>query len=619
MISYLQAENLTKSYGEEVLFEDISFGISKDQKIALIAKNGTGKTSLLNILTGKDTPDSGSVSMRNDVSIGYLEQNPPVDDNKTVKEQVFETANEIINAIREYEDSLVSGDENRMQEAIEKMDFHKAWDYELQIKQILTELKIDDLNQIVGQLSGGQKKRVAMANLLINEPDLLILDEPTNHLDLEMIEWLERYMQKTKSTLLMVTHDRYFLDRICNEIIEIDNNTVFQYKGNYSYYLEKREERIKLHNQNVEKAQNLLRTEIDWMRRMPQARGTKAKYRIDNYYKLEETAKGGLEEEKLELDIKTRRLGKKILEIYNLSKSFGDLKIVEDFSYKFSRNEKIGIIGNNGSGKTTFLNLITENLAADAGKIEKGETVVYGYYKQSGIKIDGNKKVIEVIKEISENITLGNGRQISALQFLEYFNFEAEMHYAYVHKLSGGERRRLYLMTVLMKNPNFLILDEPTNDLDIMTLNVLEDYLLNFKGCLIIVSHDRYFMDKVVGNVFVFEGNAKIINYPGNYTQYYNLKKDLEKKEKKQEKEVKPEKKKPQKEKVRKLTFKEKKEMEALEKEMPKLEAEKTQLETELSSGTLPTGEIVEKSKRLSELSELLDEKEMRWLELSEI
>jgi len=619
MISYLQAENLTKSFGEFALFEDISFSINKDQKIALIAKNGTGKTSLLNILTGKDTPDSGQVSMKNGITIGYLEQNPVVDDNKTVLEQIFSSANEIVNTIKFYESSLHSNNQELMQKAIELMDFHAAWDYELQIKQILTELKINDLDQIVGQLSGGQKKRIAMANLLINEPDLLIFDEPTNHLDLEMIEWLERYMQKTNSTLLMVTHDRYFLDRVCNEIIEIDNNTVFAYKGNYSYYLEKREERIKLHNQAAEKAQNLMRKEQEWMRRMPQARGTKSKSRIESFYELEEKSKNVINEKSMELDILGRRLGKKILELYHVSKSFGDLKIVEDFSYKFSRNEKIGIIGNNGSGKSTFLNIITENIAFDSGRIEKGETVVYGYYKQSGIKLDDNMKVIEVIKEISEEITLGNGRKMSALQFLEYFLFDPKMHYSLVNKLSGGERRRLYLMTVLMQNPNFLILDEPTNDLDIMTLNVLEEYLLSFNGCLIIVSHDRYFMDKVVDNVFVFEGNAVIKNFPGNYTQYYNLKKENDKEQKQLEKDVKVEKEKPQKEKARKLSFQEKKEFEALEKELPQLETEKKQLESDLSSGILSGNEIIEKSKRIAELIDELDEKEMRWLELSEI
>ncbi len=619
MISYLQAENLTKSYGEQALFENISFGINKDEKIALIAKNGTGKTSLLNIITGKDTPDSGNVSKKSDISIGYLEQNPPVDDQKTVLEQVFASSNQIIETIKNYEKALASANEEAMQEAIDLMDFYKAWDYELQVKQILTQLKIDDLNQIVGQLSGGQKKRIAMANLLINEPDLLILDEPTNHLDLEMIEWLEKYMQKTKSTLLMVTHDRYFLDRVCTQIIEIDNNTVFFYKGNYTHFLEKREERINIHNLNVVKAQNLMRKELEWINRMPQARGTKAKYRVDNFQVLKEKAAGKMTDQRIEMEIQTRRLGKKILELYGISKSFGDLKIVEDFSYKFSRNEKIGIVGNNGSGKSTFLNIITENLEPDAGRIEKGETVVYGYYKQTGIKIDDNKKVIEVIKDIAESITLGNGKVLSALQFLEYFLFDAKMHYSLVSKLSGGERRRLYLMTVLMQNPNFLILDEPTNDLDIMTLNVLEDYLLSFSGCLIIVSHDRFFMDKVVDNLFVFEGNANIRNYPSNYSDYYQLKKEKEKELKILEKEAKPEKEKPEKEKARKLTFKEKQEFDALEKELHLLENEKKSLEDALSSGTLSTPEIVEKSKRISELLEIIDQKEMRWLELSEI
>ncbi len=618
MTSYLQAENLTKSFGDLALFEDISFSINKDQKVAIIAKNGIGKTTLLNILTGKDTPDTGKVTQKNDITIGYLEQSPVVDNNKTVIEQVFQSSNKIVEIVKNYETALKSGDEMEMQKAIEKMDFHKAWNYEEKIKQILTRLKISNMKQKVGELSGGQKKRLAIANLLINEPDLLILDEPTNHLDLQLIEWLEEYMQKSRSTLLMVTHDRYFLDRICNEIIEIDNNTVYKYNGNYSYFLKKREERIHLHNLNVEKAQNQYRSELDWVRRMPKARATKAKYRVENFEKIKEKAKGKIIDKNLELSIKTSRMGKKILELYDISKSYGSLKLIDNFSYKFSFNEKIGIIGNNGSGKTTFLDIITQKIEADSGRIETGETIVFGYYKQSGLNIDPNKKVIEVIKEISEFITLGNGKQLSALQFLEYFLFPTKMHYNRIGKLSGGELRRLYLMTVLMKNPNFLILDEPTNDLDIATLNVLEDYLLSFAGCLIVVSHDRYFMDKVVDTLFVLEGNAIIKNFTGIYSDYYFRKKEDEKAQKNIVKKTTSTKIKQTKPKVNKLTYKEKQEFETLEKEIPELEERKQEIEKLLSSGELSHQEITEKAKELEQINDNLDEKEMIWLELSE-
>ncbi len=618
MISYIQAENITKSFGELVLFEDISFSINKDRKVAIIAKNGTGKTSLLNILTGNDTADEGKVTQKNGITIGYLEQSPHVDNSKTVIEQVFNSANKIVEIVSNYENAIGGDNEKEMQEAIEQMDFYKAWDYEAKIKQILTQLKITNLKQKVGELSGGQKKRLAIANLLINEPDLLILDEPTNHLDLQLIEWLEEYMQKSKSTLLMVTHDRYFLDRICNEIIEIDNNTVYKYNGNYSYFLSKRAERVQIHNLNVEKAQNLLRTELDWVRRMPKARGTKAKYRLDNFDKLKEKSKGKIIDEKLELNIKTRRTGKKILELYNISKGYGDLKLIKNFSYKFNFNEKIGIVGNNGSGKSTFLNLITESIELDEGRIEKGKTIVFGYYKQTGMKISPDKKVIEVIKDIAEVITLGNGKQLSALQFLENFLFPSKMHYNKVDTLSGGEKRRLYLMTVLMKNPNFLILDEPTNDLDIATLNVLENYLINFSGCLIIVSHDRYFMDKVVDTLFVFEKNEQINNFIGTYSDYYFQKKEKEKKEKKNNINIKPVQQKSVKIKKKKLSYKEKKEFEIIEKEIPMLEIKKKEIETLLNSGKLNHTEIAEKAKELAKIKDTIDEKEMIWLELSE-
>ncbi len=618
MINYLQVENLTKSYGDQILFEDISFSVSKDAKVALIAKNGTGKTSLLNIITGKDTADEGKVTFTNNITFGYLEQNPKVDNNLTVLEQIFHSSGDILEVVKEYEEAINSGEEKLMDAAIERMDFFKAWDFEAKIKIILTQLKITNFEQKVGTLSGGQKKRLALASLLIKEPDLLILDEPTNHLDIEIIEWLEDFLTKTHSTLLMVTHDRYFLDRVCDEIIEIDNNTVFKYRGNYSYFLEKREERIRLHNLNVDKAINILRTETEWVRRMPKARGTKAKYRIDNFHKLTEKAKGKINEKSFDIDILTRRIGKKILELKNISKSFGDLKIIDDFSYRFTNGEKIGIVGNNGTGKTTFLNVVTGVIAPDYGEVEKGQTIVFGYYKQTGMTFSPQKKVIEIITDIADIITLGNGKQMSASQFLEYFLFPTAMHYSPVEKLSGGERKRLYLMTVLMKNPNFLILDEPTNDLDIMTLNVLEEFLLNFKGCVLIVSHDRYFMDKVVDNLFIFEGNAQMKNFVGKYTEYYFYKKEIEKEQKQTKNKEKPRKERQQRAKSNKLTFKEKKRFEQLEKEIPALEKEKHEIEKLFNTGTLSQNEIIEKAERLKKIKEELDEKELLWLELSE-
>lgn len=619
MISYLQIENLSKSYGDKVLFTDINFGVLQGQKIALIAKNGTGKTSLLNIIAGKDSQDSGDITFRKDIKLGYLEQIPEMDENNTVINELFNSTDPVLSVIRDYEKMVESGQEDGMTEILEKMDLHKAWDYEVKVKQILSKLKITNFDQPISQLSGGQKKRVGMAKVLITDPDFLILDEPTNHLDLEMIEWLEEYLKKSKGTLLMVTHDRYFLDRVCNEIIEMDSNSIHSYKGNYTYYLEKREERILNQNAEAGKAKSLLKTEQEWMRRMPQARATKAKSRIDAFYELKKKAQQGYREDKMDIDIKSARLGKKILEFDNLYKSFGDLKILEDFSYKFQRGEKIGIIGKNGTGKSTFLNIITQNIEADSGNIEIGETVVYGYYKQDGIKINENQKIIEVIKEIAESIDLGNGKEMSASQFLEYFLFPTKTQYNLVSKLSGGEKRRLYLMTVLMKNPNFLILDEPTNDLDIMTLNVLEDYLMNFKGCLIIVSHDRYFMDKVVEHMFVFEGQGEIRNFPGNYTIYRDTQAEEEQKQKQVEKPVKVKKEKPKSTTKTKMSFNEKREFEQLEKDMESLNEEKEELETAMSSGTLSNDDLMTKSGRIQEVIDLIDEKEMRWLELSEI
>lgn len=624
MISYLQVENLSKRFGEQLLFENISFGIGKGQKVALIAKNGMGKSTLLRIIAGKDTAETGHVIFRNELRVGILEQDPELDPENTVFEEVFHSESPILNLIKCYEKAVQQNDTETLEKLIPEIDGYDAWDYETTIKQILSELKVDTYEKKINQLSGGQKKRVGLAKILISNPEFLILDEPTNHLDIEMTEWLEKYLNKSNCTLLMVTHDRYFLDRVCTQIIELDEFGLFTYEGNYAYYLTKREERITNRNLAIDKARNLLRTEQEWMRRMPQARGHKAQYRIDNFYKLKEIATQNTTEKKLELDIQGKRLGKKILELEHISKSFDDTIIIHDFSYKFIKGEKIGIVGKNGIGKSTFLNIITQHLQPDSGTISVGETVIYGYYKQTGITFNENDRVIDVVKNISERIDLGNGKIMSAGQFLEYFLFTDKQQYSLVEKLSGGERRRLYLLTILMSNPNFLILDEPTNDLDILTLNVLEEYLQNFKGCLLIVSHDRFFTDKVVDRVFAFEGNGIIKDFPGNYTIYKNKKeeeKELQEKENKEKKKGSPL---PssvttKNEKKRKLTFKEKQEMQQLEQDIKTLTDEKKEIETALSSGTLSTEELLTKSNRIAEIIPILDEKEIRWLELSEI
>lgn len=620
MVSFLQVDSLSKRFGEHLLFENITFSIAQNQKVALIAKNGMGKSTLLRIIFGQETPDTGTVIFRNDVSLGFLEQDPELNPENYVFEEVFNTENPTLKLIKAYEQAVKDNDTSILEELIPQMDALQAWDYDSQIKQILSELKVDKYTQRIKELSGGQKKRVGLAKVLISNPDFLILDEPTNHLDVEMTEWLEDYLDKTKATLLMVTHDRYFLDRVCDKIVEIDDFGIFSYDGNYSYYLEKREERIEARNASIDKAKNLLRTEQEWMRRMPQARSHKAKYRIDNFYKIKEVASQNISEQQLELDIKGQRLGKKILELEHVNKSYGNLNVLKDFTYKFVRGEKIGIIGRNGVGKSTFLDIITRQIEPDSGTIEIGETVVYGYYKQAGITFKEDDRPIDIVKNISEKIDLGNGRVMSASQFLEYFLFPDKLQYSLVAKLSGGERRRLYLLTVLMSNPNFLILDEPTNDLDIMTLNVLEEYLQSFQGCLIIVSHDRFFTDKVVDRVFAFEGDGVVKDFPGNYTQYKNKKEEEELLRKQAEKKI-PAAPKPvrEKEKVRKLTFKERQEMQQLETDMENLNAEKSKLEDALNSGTLGADELVKSSQHIAEIIDILDEKEMRWLELSEI
>lgn len=620
MINYLSVENLTYHYGDIALFENVSFGVAEGQKVALIARNGAGKTTLFNILTGQFPPQNGEVTLRKGLRVGYLPQEPVLNNDLTVTQELFNGTGQLIETIRQYEEALVSHDTELLSRLTAMMDHLNAWDYESRIKQILAQLKITRFEQKISELSGGQRKRVALAKVLISEPEFLFLDEPTNHLDLDMIEWLEQYLSKSKATLLMITHDRYFLDRVCNQIMELENETIYQYSGNYHYYLEKREERIARKTAEVEKAQNLLRKEQDWMNRQPQARATKAKYRIDAFYDLKDVASQKLSGRELELNIQGARLGSKVLDMAGVCKSYDDLNLLQNFTYKFARNEKVGIIGNNGTGKTTLLSMITGTVQPDSGTIDIGETVVFGYYRQQGIVIDDNKKVIEVISDISEKISMGDNQNMSASQFLRYFLFPNEMHYVQVNKLSGGERKRLHLMTVLMKNPNFLILDEPTNDLDIFTLNVLEDYLRGFKGCVIIVSHDRYFMDKVVDHVFVFEGNGVIKDFPGNYTDYQDYKKEVEK-QRAQDKTVaaKVAEKSANIPSTRKLSFKEKKELEQLEADIAALESEKQQIETALSSGSLNAADLTTASNRIGEVISLLEEKEMRWLELNDI
>ncbi|WP_270770732.1 ABC-F family ATP-binding cassette domain-containing protein [Parabacteroides merdae] len=626
MISYLQIDKLTKSFGDLVLFEDITFGIAQGQKVGLIAKNGTGKTTLLNIIAGKEDYDSGAVVFRNDLRVGYLEQMPHYPDGLTVLQACFYSPNETVRLIAEYEQAMASGDHSNLEDILLRMDNLKAWDYEQRAKQILGQLKIHNFDQKVETLSGGQLKRVALANVLITDPELIILDEPTNHLDLEMTEWLEGYLSRANISILMVTHDRYFLDRVCSEIIEIDRKQIYQYKGNYSYYLEKRQERMDVLNAEVDRASNLLRKELDWMRRQPQARGTKAKYRIDAFYELEKKAKQQHEVGNVNLDVKASYIGSKIFEAEHVSKRFGDLKIVEDFNYIFARYEKMGIVGNNGTGKSTFIKMLMGEVEPDSGRFDVGETVRFGYYSQDGLQFDEQMKVIDVVQNIAEYVDLGDGKKMGVSQFLNYFLFSPEKQHNYVFKLSGGEKRRLYLCTVLMRSPNFLVLDEPTNDLDIVTLNVLEEYLRNFKGCAIVVSHDRYFMDKVVDHLLVFRGNADIKDFPGNYTQYREWKEVQDQLEKEAEAArragIAPTMEKtsrPEKEQKKKLTFKERKEFEALEVEIPLLEAEKAELETAMSSGTLSNDELLAKSERIATVIEEIDEKTMRWLELSEL
>jgi ATP-binding cassette subfamily F protein uup len=618
-MNYLSVENISKAYGERVLFENISFGINKDQKVAFVAKNGTGKTSILNILTGRDTSDSGQVVTRKDIHVAYLAQDDALDSNLTIEEVVFSSDNPTLKVIQQYETAIENPeDADAYQRAFELMDQYNAWDFESQYKQILSKLKFNDMHQKVGDLSGGQKKRLGLATVLINKPDLLILDEPTNHLDLEMIEWLEEFFKKEKITLFMVTHDRYFLERVCNEIIELDGGNVYRYKGNYSYYLQKKEERIALEKVVQEKAKNLFKKELDWMRRQPKARTTKSKSRIDDFYEIKEKAHNRRIEHKVQLEINMERLGSKILELHNVSKSFDDLKILENFEYVFKRGERIGIIGKNGTGKSSFLNVITGNYPVEKGKVILGETVKYGYYTQNGIQAKEGQKVIEVIKEFGEYIPLAKGNKISAGQLLERFLFTRKRQYDFVEKLSGGERKRLFLCSVLIQNPNFLILDEPTNDLDIVTLNVLENFLLDFPGNLIVVSHDRYFMDKIVDSLFVFRGDGVVENFPGNYSDFRAYDDSKPKEDgpkptgiKAVEKKVEQPKKKVQ------LSYNEKREYGTLEGDIANLEKKKEKIEAQFANGEVADDKINEVSVELQKIIEEIDHKEERWFELS--
>lgn len=626
--SYLQVEGLTRRVGDRVLFENLSLGIAEGQRVGLIAKNGTGKTTLLNILCGLDSYDEGSVVFKRDLRVGYLQQSPVYPPDLTIMEACFWHGNSVTSLIKEYEQCMQTPGNPGLEELLDRMDQEKAWDYESRAKQILSKLKIFDFDQKIRHLSGGQLKRVALANILITEPDLLILDEPTNHLDLDMIEWLEKYLSRSSLTLLMVTHDRYFLDRVCTEIFELDNEQIYTYKGSYSYYLEKRQERIDAMNAEIARANNLYRTELDWMRRMPCARGHKARYRQEAFYELEKVAKRRMNEKSVSLEVKSSYIGSKIFEAEYISKSFGpDKVILKDFFYTFSRYEKMGIVGNNGTGKSTFIKMLLGEVKPDSGRIVVGETVQFGYYSQEGLQFDDQMKVIDVVRNVAEYVDLGGGRHLSAMQFLQHFMFSPKQQQSYVYKLSGGEKRRLHLCTVLMRNPNFLILDEPTNDLDIVTLQILEEYLQNFKGCVIVVSHDRYFMDKVVDHLLVFNGQGDVKDFPGNYSQYREWKDEqdqLKREEEKQQREKeakeapKPAAARNQNTEKKRLTYKEKLEFAQLEKDIAALEEEKKQIEEALCDGTISVEEITALSKRLPELNDELDEKSMRWLELSE-
>jgi ATP-binding cassette subfamily F protein uup len=620
-MNLLTVENISKSYGENVLFSNISFGINQGQKIALVAKNGTGKTSILNIISGKDATESGQVTQRKGIRVSFLEQEPNLNPNLTVEEIIYTSGNPILDIIETYNKALLNPDDQEAyQKAFDAMERNGAWDFETQYRQILFKLKLTQLDQKVGVLSGGQKKRLSLANALINKPDLLILDEPTNHLDLEMIEWLESFFQKENITLFMVTHDRYFLERVCNEIIELENNQLYNYKGNYSYYLEKRDARIEREATEQHKNKLLYKKELQWMRRQPKARTTKSKSRISDFNEIKSRAKQRRKDHEVQLELNMERLGSKIVELHNLTKSFGEQVMLNKFNYNFLRGERIGIIGKNGTGKSTFLNLLTGHETLDSGKIVIGETVKFGYYTQKGIAIKEGQKVIDVIREFGDYIPLKKGRQLSAQQLLERFLFDRKKQYDFVEKLSGGERKRLYLCTVLIQNPNFLILDEPTNDLDIVTLNVLESFLLDFQGCLIVVSHDRYFMDKIVDHLFVFRGNGVINDFPGNYSDFRSYE-DSQIAEKRLETKTEDKKKADwrKKDTTPKLTYLEQKELKKLEDSIQKLENQKETLHSQFTDENLSGEDINELSITLGKLENELAEKTERWFELSSI
>ncbi len=628
-MNYLSVEDLAKYYGERVLFEKLYFGLNQGDKVALIANNGAGKSTLLKILVGKEDSDSGKVTTRNDIRIGFLNQEPTFNESQTINELIKSANSQVLAVIQEYERALQAQTEDYNEKTHEdfdnasnKMNDYEAWDYDRKMQTILSKFNINQLDQKIETLSGGQRKRLALALLLLDNPELIIMDEPTNHLDVEMIEWLEDYLSQSNITLLMVTHDRYFLDRVCNQILELTDGKLYTHHGNYSYFLEKREEREQIYNTDLAKTQKLMKRELEWVRKMPRARTVKSKSRVDAFYGLQEKANSRKVQQELKLQVKMSRMGGKILELKKANKNYGDIKILSGFDYTFNRGERIGIVGKNGVGKTTFLNIITGLDTLDSGKLNVGETIVYGYYSQAGIKLAEDKRVIEVVRDIADFITLGDGSKLTATQFLQHFMFPPEMQYTYVSKLSGGERRRLYLLTVLIKNPNFLILDEPTNDLDILTLNKLEEFLLGFGGCLIVVSHDRYFMDKLVDTLFVFEGDGVIRNYLGTYSEYRTEESEKEEEElarKKEEKSAKSKVEFTSTEPKKKISFKDKLEYEKLEQEIADLEQEKIELEKFIHNADIPFEELSKKSERIGIVIELLETKTLRWMELGEL
>ena len=617
-MNYLSVQDLGKSYGVQTLFKGLNFGVDQGQKVALVARNGTGKTTILRALAGMEPPDTGEIVYRKGIQVAFLKQESDFGDAKTVFEAIYESENPILLAIRAYEAALLNPDDtNIFQKAFDQMDRMEAWDYEVKVKTILSKLKLDDLQQEVSILSGGQRKRLSLAKILIDQPDFLILDEPTNHLDLDMIEWLQEYLSKEQITLFIVTHDRYFLDAICNEILELEEGDLYRYKGNYTYYLEKKEERQAILQTNIDKAKNLYSKELEWMRRQPKARGTKSKARIESFYDVEKSAKKKIKNDKIQLEVQMTRLGSKILELHKVSKAYGDLKILDQFTYTFKKRDRVGIVGKNGVGKTTVLNMLTGTESIDAGKIVVGDTVEIGYYTQKGMKMDEGKRVIEIVRDIAEYIPLVGGRKMTAAQLLERFLFSKDAQWKHVSVLSGGEKKRLYLLTILMKNPNFLILDEPTNDLDLITLKVLEDFLDEFEGCMITVSHDRYFMDRLVDHLFIFEGDGQVRDFPGNYTDYRSHISQADKL-----KQTKP-KDKVVKDKVtkgkRKLTYNEKKEYDTIELVIDALEQEKTSIGSQFNDPDLNPEKMKELGKRIKEIDDEIAEKTDRWMQLAEL